>query len=148
MNALGSQIIREIVIPALTKEVNEGKNFTQLRQVYNSLILAVATGGKAQLHGGAPLTRIGRAITFDQAEMDWAHGHSDDADHCFRSNTTGWSSLLKRNSNLVGHSSMYPSTLRARPQLDRQLPDRATVRCSARDRGKSTQNAASWRRPP
>jgi len=40
INALGSQIIREIVIPELTKEVNEGKNFAQLRQVYNSLILA------------------------------------------------------------------------------------------------------------
>jgi len=40
VNTLGSQIIREIVIPELTKEVNEGKNFIQLRQVYNSLILA------------------------------------------------------------------------------------------------------------
>jgi len=40
VNALGSQIIREIVIPELTKEVNENKNFTQLRQIYNSLILA------------------------------------------------------------------------------------------------------------
>ncbi|MDO8675787.1 MAG: glycosyl hydrolase [Candidatus Omnitrophota bacterium] len=40
VNSLGSQIIREIVIPALTKEINEGKNFAQLRQVYNSLILA------------------------------------------------------------------------------------------------------------
>ena len=40
VNALGSQIIREIVIPELTREVNEGKNFAQLRQVYNSLILA------------------------------------------------------------------------------------------------------------
>jgi len=40
INALGSQIVREIVIPELTKEVNEGKNFAQLRQVYNSLILA------------------------------------------------------------------------------------------------------------
>jgi hypothetical protein len=39
-NQLGSQIVREIVIPALTKEVNEGKNFTQLRQVFYSLILA------------------------------------------------------------------------------------------------------------
>ena len=38
--ALALQIIREIVIPALTKEINEGKNFAQLRQVYNSLILA------------------------------------------------------------------------------------------------------------
>jgi hypothetical protein len=37
---LGSQIVREIVIPELTKEVNEDKNFSRLRQVYNSLILA------------------------------------------------------------------------------------------------------------
>ncbi|MBF0489594.1 MAG: hypothetical protein HQL15_03115 [Candidatus Omnitrophica bacterium] len=40
INLLGSQIVREIVIPELTKEINEGKNFAQLRQVYNSLILA------------------------------------------------------------------------------------------------------------
>ena len=40
VSALGSQIVREIVIPELTKEVNEDKNFSQLRQVYNSLILA------------------------------------------------------------------------------------------------------------
>ena len=39
-NQLGSQIVREIVIPELTKEVNENKNFSHLRQVYNSLILA------------------------------------------------------------------------------------------------------------
>jgi len=39
-NPLGTQIVREIVIPELTKEVNSGKNFYQLRQVYNSLILA------------------------------------------------------------------------------------------------------------
>jgi len=40
INALGSQVVREIIIPELTKEVNENKNFAQLRQVYNSLILA------------------------------------------------------------------------------------------------------------
>ena len=40
VNALGSKIVREVVIPELTKEVNENKNFAQLRQVYNSLILA------------------------------------------------------------------------------------------------------------
>ncbi len=39
-SALGPQIIREIIIPALQKEVNEGKNFAPLRQVYQSLILA------------------------------------------------------------------------------------------------------------
>jgi hypothetical protein len=35
-----SEIVRDVVIPQLTKEVNEGQNFAQLRQVYNSLILA------------------------------------------------------------------------------------------------------------
>jgi len=40
VNKLGSQIVREIVLPELTKEVNEDKNFVRLRQVYNSLILA------------------------------------------------------------------------------------------------------------
>ncbi len=39
-NQLGSQIVREIIIPELKKEVNEDKNFAQLRQVYSSLILA------------------------------------------------------------------------------------------------------------
>ncbi len=39
-NILGSQIVREIIIPELTKEINTGKNFAQLRQVYQSLILA------------------------------------------------------------------------------------------------------------
>ncbi|MEI8012339.1 MAG: hypothetical protein WCI27_07670 [Candidatus Omnitrophota bacterium] len=33
--------MREIIIPILEKEVNEGKNFARLRQVYNSLILAI-----------------------------------------------------------------------------------------------------------
>ncbi len=37
---LGSQILREVVLPELNKEVNENKNFVKLRQVYNSLILA------------------------------------------------------------------------------------------------------------
>ncbi|MBF0511714.1 MAG: hypothetical protein HQL13_05220, partial [Candidatus Omnitrophica bacterium] len=36
----GSQIVREIIIPQLTIEVNKNKNFARLRQVYNSLILA------------------------------------------------------------------------------------------------------------
>lgn len=39
-NTLASQIVREIVLPQLEKEINEGRNFAQLRQVYNSLILA------------------------------------------------------------------------------------------------------------
>jgi len=38
---LGKEIIRQIIIPELTKEVNEGRNFAELRQVYQSLILAI-----------------------------------------------------------------------------------------------------------
>ncbi|MBF0619715.1 MAG: hypothetical protein HQL19_06055, partial [Candidatus Omnitrophica bacterium] len=37
---LTKNILREIVIPILEKEVNEGQNFLRLRQVYASLILA------------------------------------------------------------------------------------------------------------
>jgi len=37
---ISTQIIRDIVIPEIEKEVNQGKHFAQLRQIYNSLILA------------------------------------------------------------------------------------------------------------
>ncbi len=37
---LGSQIIREIILPALEKEINEGENFAMLRQIYSGMILA------------------------------------------------------------------------------------------------------------
>ena len=37
---LAKHVIRDVIIPVLEKEVNEGKNFAPLRQVYNSLILA------------------------------------------------------------------------------------------------------------
>ena len=40
VNKLGSEVVREIVLPALEKEVNEGKNFAALRQVYSAMILA------------------------------------------------------------------------------------------------------------
>lgn len=39
-NAFGSQIVREIVLPEIEREVNEGKNFARLRQVYRSMIMA------------------------------------------------------------------------------------------------------------
>lgn len=37
---LTSDIVRDIVLPELEKEVNEGKNFSQLRQIYQVVILA------------------------------------------------------------------------------------------------------------
>jgi len=39
-HALTNQIIRQIVLPELEREVNEGKNFAALRQVYSGMLLA------------------------------------------------------------------------------------------------------------
>ena len=38
---ISQKIVRDIILPALEKEVNEGKNFARLRQVYYALLLAV-----------------------------------------------------------------------------------------------------------
>lgn len=40
VHRLGSEIIKQIVLPELEKEVNEGKNFAMLRQIYSSMVLA------------------------------------------------------------------------------------------------------------
>jgi hypothetical protein len=40
LSAMTKEILRKIVVPVLEKEVNEGKNFAPLRQVYNALVLA------------------------------------------------------------------------------------------------------------
>ncbi len=37
---ISSQIVREIILPEIEKEVNTGKNFAMLRQIFNSQILA------------------------------------------------------------------------------------------------------------
>lgn len=39
-SSVSSTIIKEIILPAIEKEVNEGKSFANLRQIYNSAILA------------------------------------------------------------------------------------------------------------
>jgi len=40
INDVSSEVIREVIIPAIEKEVNEGKNFANLRQIFHSMILA------------------------------------------------------------------------------------------------------------
>ncbi len=40
LHTLSSQIIRQIVLPELEREVNEGQNFAPLRQVYSGMLLA------------------------------------------------------------------------------------------------------------
>ncbi len=39
-HTVASKVIRQVVLPAIEKEVNEGKNFAPLRQVYSSMLLA------------------------------------------------------------------------------------------------------------
>lgn len=52
-NAITSQIMREIIVPVIEKEVNSGKNFAQLRQMYYSLILASWFKDKLRMYIGA-----------------------------------------------------------------------------------------------
>ncbi len=40
VNNISSSVVREVVIPEIEKEVNAGKNFSELRQIYSSLVLA------------------------------------------------------------------------------------------------------------
>lgn len=50
LNSLSSSVVKEIILPELEKEINQGKNFAQLRQVYNALILAVWFKQKLKQH--------------------------------------------------------------------------------------------------
>ena len=40
VNRIGSQIVRSVILPELEKEVNTGKNFANLSQIFNSIILS------------------------------------------------------------------------------------------------------------
>lgn len=40
IEGISAQVVREVILPAIEKEVNEGKNFANLRQIYNAMILA------------------------------------------------------------------------------------------------------------
>jgi hypothetical protein len=39
-STISSQVVRDIILPEIEKEVNNGETFAQLRQIYNSMILA------------------------------------------------------------------------------------------------------------
>jgi len=39
-HSIASNIVRQIILPELEREVNEGQNFANLRQIFNSIILA------------------------------------------------------------------------------------------------------------
>lgn len=40
VSSISSEVVREIIIPEIEREINEGQNFSQLRQIYSALILA------------------------------------------------------------------------------------------------------------
>jgi len=40
ISSIGANIVRDLIIPELNREVNEGKNFAPIRQIYHALILA------------------------------------------------------------------------------------------------------------
>jgi len=39
-STISSKVVREVILPEIEKEVNEGRNFAPLRQIFNSMILA------------------------------------------------------------------------------------------------------------
>ena len=39
-HTLATQIVRDVILPVLEKQVNEGEHFAQLRQMYQAMILA------------------------------------------------------------------------------------------------------------
>ena len=57
---VSSEIVREVLIPEIEKEVNEGKNFMLLRQVYQSLILATWYKQRVMVGTGRDLSLLGQ----------------------------------------------------------------------------------------
>lgn len=50
VNNFSSTVTREIILPEIEKEINEGKNFASLRQIYNAIILATWFKKKLKKH--------------------------------------------------------------------------------------------------
>ncbi len=76
-----NNLIREIIIPAITQEVNESKNFAKLRQIYHSLILA--TWYKKKMQNG-----ILNQIYVDQNKTDgFIHNDPEAANKIWREYT-------------------------------------------------------------
>jgi len=80
LNEYSSQLIRELIIPKLTKEVNSSKRYAPLRQVYYSLILAQWFKQKFHQHEGRSLTGLAskeewdKTTYFNQYKRSFAQG--------------------------------------------------------------------------
>ncbi|MBI5149617.1 MAG: hypothetical protein HZA28_02440 [Candidatus Omnitrophica bacterium] len=62
-----SEIIKEVIIPAIETEVNEGKTFANLRQIYNSVILAAWYKQKLKVGNARERSLLGQ-IYVDQSK--------------------------------------------------------------------------------
>jgi len=72
LNEYSSQIIRETIIPKLTKEINSSKRYAGLRQVYYSLILAQWFKAKYQGNNGIYSRRIdSKDLTDLTSKTNW-----------------------------------------------------------------------------
>jgi hypothetical protein len=61
LNEYSSQLIRDLILPELTKKVNNGKDYAALRQVYYSLILARWFKSRFYVKGGLYASYINKA---------------------------------------------------------------------------------------
>jgi len=73
LNEYSTQLIKEIIIPKLTKEVNSSKRYASLRQVYYSLILAQWFKARFKGKQGSYYDRIDRQdLTNFTSKEDWS----------------------------------------------------------------------------
>ncbi|MDD5282472.1 MAG: hypothetical protein PHF69_07330, partial [Candidatus Omnitrophica bacterium] len=73
LNEYSTQLIRELIIPKLTKEVNSSKCYAPLRQVYYSLIMAQWFKARFKGKQGAYYNRIDRQdLTNLTSKEDWS----------------------------------------------------------------------------
>ncbi|MBU1524013.1 MAG: hypothetical protein KKG50_05065, partial [Candidatus Omnitrophica bacterium] len=67
INSFSSKIMKEVVLPVIEEEINNGKNFSHLRQIYHSLILAVWFKQKLKTQIGADIEET--QINADREQM-------------------------------------------------------------------------------
>ncbi|MBF0489945.1 MAG: hypothetical protein HQL15_04930, partial [Candidatus Omnitrophica bacterium] len=101
VHTLGSQIIHEIIIPELTREVNQGKNFAQLRQVYNSLILATWYKKKIKDSILAQVYADKNKVTGVDYRRDATHGVSNIYEQYLQAFKKGVYNYIKEESDVV-----------------------------------------------
>lgn len=82
LNEYASELMRKLIIPALTKDVNTAKRYAPLRQVYYSLILAQwfkAKGLSSQMKGAVPISKASwqPATYYQQYKLSTEKGEYD-----------------------------------------------------------------------